>query len=414
MKILIADDDRSSRHLLQRQLEEWGHDVACAANGTEAWDLFTTYQFPVVISDWMMPGLDGLELIRRIRSSEFPGYVYTILLTAKTLKQDFLAGVEAGADDFLMKPVDRDELQARLRTCQRIVDLEHDLAERNQRLNAANQRMIGDLEAAARIQQALLPPSTAAAFPEAHFAWTFDPCDELGGDILNIFRLDEAHLGFYLLDVSGHGVPAALLSVSLSHLLSPGDGAASILTQTMDSGGDSAPTSPRDVADRLNRMFVSEDGAKQFFTFFYCILNTKSLELQYLSAGHPSALLLSDSDAVHLLKSTGPPIGMLEEADYVDQCVTLKPGDRLYLYSDGVIEAMHSERREQFGLERLTDAIRDAHTQPLDSTLSSVLDSVREWCGIAGPADDISCLAMEMAPAGLATTPKLRHNIRVR
>ncbi|SIO32587.1 His Kinase A (phospho-acceptor) domain-containing protein [Singulisphaera sp. GP187] len=129
MKILIADDDSVSRRLLQSYLEKWGYEVTVARDGAEAWRLFEAGHFPMVITDWMMPELDGPGLLRRIRSSLRPGYIYAILLTAKTQKQDLVEGMEAGADDFLTKPFDRDELRVRVRAGERIIHLEQNLRE---------------------------------------------------------------------------------------------------------------------------------------------------------------------------------------------------------------------------------------------------------------------------------------------
>ena len=129
MKILIADDDSVSRRLLQNYLQKWGYEVTAAQDGAEAWRLFEGGLFPMVITDWMMPGMDGSGLLRRIRASPRPGYVYAILLTAKSQKEDLVEGMEAGADDFLTKPFDRDELRVRLRAGERIIRLEHHLRE---------------------------------------------------------------------------------------------------------------------------------------------------------------------------------------------------------------------------------------------------------------------------------------------
>jgi signal transduction histidine kinase len=129
MKILIADDDSVSRHFLQYYLQKWGYEVTAAQDGAEAWRLFDGGLFPMVITDWMMPELDGPGLLRRIRASQHPGYVYAILLSARSQKEDLVEGMEAGADDFLTKPFDRDELRVRLRAGERIIRLEHHLRE---------------------------------------------------------------------------------------------------------------------------------------------------------------------------------------------------------------------------------------------------------------------------------------------
>ncbi len=137
MKVLVADDDPVSRRLLQNYLQKWGYDVAVTTNGAEAWRMFEQEEFQMVISDWMMPELDGLDLIRRIRQHPMDHYVYTILLTARSQKDDFVAGMDAGADDFVSKPFDQDELHVRLRAGERIVNLELALKKKYQAMRDA-------------------------------------------------------------------------------------------------------------------------------------------------------------------------------------------------------------------------------------------------------------------------------------
>lgn len=139
MKVLIADDDPVSRRLLQSHLQKWGYDVTVAVNGADAWQRFEAGDFPMVISDWMMPEVDGRELIRRIRASGRPNYVYTILLTSRSQKEDLVEGMDAGADDFVGKPFLTEELRVRLRAGERIVKLEQALAEQNRQLRAAQE-----------------------------------------------------------------------------------------------------------------------------------------------------------------------------------------------------------------------------------------------------------------------------------
>jgi signal transduction histidine kinase len=142
VKVLIADDEAVSRFRLKSFLEKWGHEVVTAGDGAAAWDLFGQGDFAVVITDWVMPEMDGLELIRHIRSCQRPGYVFIILLTAKVQKEDLIQGMEAGADDFIGKPFDQEELRVRLRAGERIVQLEKTLAEQNRALRQAQAAMI--------------------------------------------------------------------------------------------------------------------------------------------------------------------------------------------------------------------------------------------------------------------------------
>ncbi len=142
MRILIAEDEPMSRLLLQTHLQRWGYEVTAAHNGAEAWRLFQAGTYPLVISDWMMPEVDGPELVNRIRSSQRPGYVYIILLTAKVQKGDVVVGMEAGANDFVTKPFDVDELRVRVRAGERIVRLEQDLAEQNRVLRETQAALV--------------------------------------------------------------------------------------------------------------------------------------------------------------------------------------------------------------------------------------------------------------------------------
>jgi signal transduction histidine kinase len=189
MKILIAEDDPVSRRLLQSYLERWGHEVAAAPDGVEAWRLFESGEFPVIISDWMMPELDGVELIRRVRSCERPGYVYAILLTARAQKEDIVQGMEAGADDFLTKPFDRDELRVRLRAGERILQLEQSLAQQNRALREAQ---------AALVQSEKLASLGQLAAGMAHeinnpIAYVTNNLAVLQRDMLGVMRLLETY-----------------------------------------------------------------------------------------------------------------------------------------------------------------------------------------------------------------------------
>ncbi len=141
MRILIVEDDLISRKLLQKTLEEWGHEVIAAENGKEAWDIFQKEELKFVIADWMMPEMDGLTLCQKIRSSNNTGYVYFLLLTGKEKKEEVIEGMDAGADDYVVKPFDWDELKVRTRAGERILDLEKKLKEKNEALEDLNKRL---------------------------------------------------------------------------------------------------------------------------------------------------------------------------------------------------------------------------------------------------------------------------------
>ena len=142
LKVLMAEDSSTMRLLLREQLKEWGLDVIVAEDGAQAWELFKQHQMSLVLTDWIMPNVDGLELIRRIRAHPTEHYVYVILLTAKSEKEDLVHAMDAGADDFLVKPCDNQELRVRLREGTRILKLEQTLAEKNLAIRNAQAALV--------------------------------------------------------------------------------------------------------------------------------------------------------------------------------------------------------------------------------------------------------------------------------
>ncbi|MGF1578325.1 MAG: PP2C family protein-serine/threonine phosphatase [Gemmataceae bacterium] len=395
MKVLVAEDDRISRRMLVRDLVKWGHEVVSVENGQQAWQQYQETEFSIVLSDWMMPEMDGLELIRRIRESDREHYAFFILLTAKAQTEDIVEGMEAGADDFLTKPFDRTELRARLRAGERIIELERRLAERNKQLDEANQRMKRDLDAAATVQQSLLPTN----LPSIHgvrLGWKFRPCDELAGDFLNVFQLDDKHLGLYVADVSGHGVAASLLSVAISRVLTPELSESSLLIRPQgDSGARTGIVPPSEVAQELNRRFPMEKSGEKYFTISYATLNTQTRELVFSSAGHPPIIHLRAQGEPQLLKQKSFAIGWFPETVYPQGEILLEPGDRLFLYSDGLNEARNGSA-EQFSISRIMQCLAETREEPLEHSLSGLMQTIEAWCGASGPKDDLSLLGIEL------------------
>ncbi len=395
MKILVAEDDVMSQQLLLKLLQIWGHDVTLTADGAEAWEEYQREYYPIVISDWMMPKVDGVELIRRIRASEDHPYTYTVLLTAKSTTRELVEGMEAGADDFLGKPFDASELRCRVRAGERVIRLEQALAQRNTELAALNTRMSRDLEAAANIQRNMLP----RAFPDndvVAFAWNYEPCDELAGDTLNVLSLDERHIGLYVLDVSGHGVPSSLLSVTLHQLLAPSMQQSSLLKRPVDAPPGYELASPVEVAERLNHLFpLSDESGGLYFTLLYGVFDLDTRRLRYVQAGHPSPVHVAAGGAASVVEGGGLPIGFLDAAVFDEGVIDLAPGDRLYLYSDGIYEVSDAAG-ELFGQDRLTRVLSEARDESLADSLLTLVAGVREWGGASGLNDDISLLGLEI------------------
>jgi len=403
MRVLVVEDERITRLRIEAHLAEWGHEPVSCADGAEAWARFQREPCPLVITDWQMPAMDGLELIRRIRASTPDGsYVYAILLTARAEKRDVVKGMETGADDFVTKPFDKEELRVRVRAGERIIELERALGDRNQELEAANaritganRRMKGDLEAAARVQQTFLPRQLPD-LPGVGLAWSFSPCEELAGDMLNVHRLDDDHVGLWVADVCGHGVASALLSVTLSRVLANLAGSDSALIRCIDGSGACHAVAPAQVAQQLNQRFPWNPDAMQFFTFLYALLNVKTRELRYVSAGHPGPIRVPSDGDPAILPMTPPAVGIIPEAQFIEQRVSLDPGDRVYLYTDGITEAARGGG-EQFGELRLAQTLGEYRGVALTESVEKLVAAVSAWADAAKPADDLSVVAIEIA-----------------
>jgi len=392
MKILIVEDDRASALLLQSMLQRWGYEAVLASDGLQAWEILCEQDIRMVISDWMMPRMDGPELCRKIRRSRLPGYTYVILLTARGASESLVKGLGAGADDFVTKPFHHEELHARLRAGMRIIRLEADLDQRNRRLEDAYRTMRQDLEAAARMQRSLLPkPSTVLG--GCCFDWLFVPSSFVAGDILDYYPLNAHRIAFYLLDVAGHGVRAAMHSVALSRLLASAHGKDRNRPGSSPGLLDSQVPSPADVVRGLNARFETNGDANNYFTMIYGLIDTRDGSARIVQAGHPSPIHQSHR-GVRLVGNGGFAVGMLPDVDYEEFSLQLDPGDRLIVYSDGVVECKNAQA-EEFSEARLLDSVREQRGRNQAAVLAEVERRLEAWRGDHGFRDDMTMLAIE-------------------
>lgn len=396
MRILIAEDERITRASLERQLRNWGHDVTATEDGEAAWQQLTAAEFDLVISDWEMPRLAGVDLVRRIREAARGAYTYVILLTSRSDKSDIVRGIEAGADDYVAKPFDRDELRVRLLAGERIVRLERALSRQNAELRDANERIRFGLRAAARVQQSMLPKRNVIT-PHVRTAWTYVPTDELAGDAIGLHLIDDRYLAAYVLDVSGHGVPAALLSVSAMHALEPTPEATSLLrNMTPGDGTMGTVRNPGEVATALNRSFRAGENDGRYFTMVLCVLDTETGGLRISRAGHPPPIVLRRGrEPVEVPDAGGFPIALVDGAEYDDVTLQLQPGDRVCLYSDGVAEQTDPAGVEQFGDERLLEFLLKRDAAPAEQVVTEAVDELAAWAGSRTFADDVSLVIVE-------------------
>jgi sigma-B regulation protein RsbU (phosphoserine phosphatase) len=338
----------------------------------------------VVLLDLVMPDIDGLEVLRRLRADERFRELPIIVLSTKEEAAVKAEAFALGANDYLVKLPDRVELVARIRHHSRgyIALLERNLAFEELRISRAV--LAEDLASAARYVRSLLPQPGALAGIRAD--WRFIPSADLGGDAFGYHRLDDDHVAIYLLDVCGHGVGAALLSVSALNAVR---GEALPNTDFRDPGA---------VLTALNRAFPMERHNDMFFTIWYGVYDRRRRSLRWAGGGHPPALLIqpgSDTtvnQAPVLLDSENPLLGAIEGLDFSSRQVDVPPAATLYVFSDGTFEIPRPDG-SMGTLDRFCDLMA---SQPRggETVLDAVVEQTKALAGGGDLADDLSILAV--------------------
>ncbi len=341
--MLVVDDSKAQRRVLALQLQRWGYQVTEASSGEEALDVCRTTPFEMVLSDWMMPGMTGLEFCRQFKELPREGYGYFVLLTSKSEKTEVADGLEVGADDFLSKPVSFDELRARMRAGERILGMQRELVQKNRLIGATLDELQKlydsldrDLIEARKLQDGLMR-DRFRDYGGGTVSLLLKPSGHVGGDLVGSFAIDDQRLGLFSVDVSGHGVASAMMTARLAGLLSGGSPDQNIALKTgADGGRDAHP--PAVVAERLNRLMLEDLQVDQYFTIAYAEVNIATGAFALTQAGHPHPMVLRKGGKVEMLGEGGLPIGLIDGAIYAQTLGELRPGDRLILASDGMSE----------------------------------------------------------------------------
>ena len=331
-----------------------------------------------------MPDIDGLELVRRFRTDERFHDVPIIVLSTKEDPAVKAEAFSLGANDYIVKLPDRLELIARVRHHSRGYVA---LVERNEAfaaLQKSQQVLANDLATAAHYVRSLLPPPQSLGTIQAD--WRFIPSAGLGGDAFCYHDLDADHFAVYLLDVCGHGVGAALLSVSALNAIR-----SEALPQTdfQDPGA---------VLAALNKAFPMERQNDMFFTAWYGVFHRPSRRLRWAGGGHPPALLLPGGTAAPaMLDSGGPLIGAVEGLDFASDEITVPPGARLFVYSDGAFEIIRTDGTmwpfAEF-VSMLAGTEQDPAENPPSGRMDALLEHIRDLSGREDFHDDFSMVGL--------------------
>ena len=352
--VLVIDDDALILQSLQRLLEKRGYRVATATAALDGLQKATQLAPSVIICDWLLPGdTSGIDICNRIKQDPQLSTTAFLMMTSHTELANRVEALEAGADDLLLKPIETAELAARVKSGMRLHQL-------TQALRAQTQRLEAELAEAAAYVSSLLPKDTLVGVDSdadsgkaplsVAVSSRFISSQELGGDCFDHYWLDPDYLVMYLLDVSGHGLGAALLSTSVLNVLR---------SQSLPGVNFYRPES---VLKGLNEAFQMSDQNDKYFTIWYGVYNRVSRQLAYASAGHPPALLITPATRegaganLKRLRTPGLPIGMMADVTYQWQRCSVEKNSRLYIFSDGIYEiapaASHSQpAKELLGLD---------------------------------------------------------------
>jgi sigma-B regulation protein RsbU (phosphoserine phosphatase) len=374
--VLVVDDSRAQRHMLTMQLRRWGYRVSDSESALAALEICATQDVDIIISDWMMPGLTGLEFCRKFRDLGRERYGYFILLTSKSEKTEIADGLEAGADDFLAKPVSGNELRARLRAGERMLAMQAELLAKN------------------RIVARTLIRDRVRDYGWAKASLLLRNSGRVGGDLVGSFRVDEDRVAVYAIDVSGHGVASAMMTARLAGFLT---GASPDQNLAFQKGpdGSQALLPPHEVAERFNRLMLEEIQAEQYFTMVFAVADRVAGSLSLAQAGHPHPVLLRPSGQVVRLGQGGLPVGLLPDATYETCTIPIAPGDRLVFVSDGITECPCLSGAD-FGEDGLMGSITRSAQLAGTDLLEALVWDLGQAAGAPSFPDDVSGVVLDL------------------
>ena len=380
--ILLVDDEKLVRMVAKQRLGKLNHRMLEAENGREALDILRRENVDLVISDWMMPELDGPGLCEAIKQDDRFKSIHFILMTALDQPAQIAEGLRRGADDFLPKSASEQEILARVGAGLRDRQLRLDLEESYRVITEKQEQIDIELSSASEFVRSLLPVP-GEVVPGIRLAWEFLPSSQLGGDLFQVAQWGDDHLGIMILDMSGHGTGPALRAVSLAMWFK-----SEHIAQSFP-GYD-----PGEMVTRLNAENPMTDQG-DYFTIWVGVLQLSTRILRFATAGHPGSILVRNDAPSVVLGMKSWPTGFSPDEIYHTESITLVDKDRLYFFSDGIYEVLNADD-EIWGRDRLQKALEAVYTRPMKLGLKSLIHASRSWQADGIFGDDVALIGLEL------------------
>lgn len=371
-KILCIDDSRLNRAFVQKALTPLDFIVEEAETGQRGLEMLADSDYDLILLDIVMPEMDGFTFLKEFKKTEREDFIPIILMTALDDLKSKIKGLTTGADDYLLKPLNEEELIARVMSLLRLKKANAELFEKNQLIKR-------ELEAAKKIQQFIIPHDfSSIQYPRV--SGRYIPIEDIGGDFFDCYSLDDNRTAFLIADVTGHGIPAALtmtMSKMLFGIYAPRHQSTSELL--------------KDINYRLNGTMLDT----QYITAFYLIYNRDTSLLQYSNAGHTRALFYrSEKNQVLALDTFGFFLGIMDDVDYEEKSIYVEKGDRLVIYTDGITEAKN-RAGEEFGELSLAKFIKNSPDLHGAEFCDRLMNTVTGFIQDREVDDDIAFLNVE-------------------
>ena len=372
--LLVVDDSPVNIQVLVRILDGTGHRILVATNGRSALEVAERTRPDLILLDVMMPDLDGFEVCRAIKSNRATRDIVIIFLSALGEVEDKVAGLQLGAVDYITKPIQAEEVLARVSNHLAVQRLERELRKSRDELDQ-------ELASAAEMQRLILP-NPLPKIDGLSFAAHYETSRHVGGDYYDVVPLSDHECGILIADVSGHGAPSAIVMAMMRAVFHSFPG---------------RPVDPPSVLQFINQHFRFLWGSSMLATALYAVLDTRELRLEVACAGHLAPLML-DGDVVRPLECHGTiPLLLMNVPSIRSANHTLAPGVQLLFYTDGVTEREDVEGN-MYEVNRLSDAFRAACTLKPQALLQSLAADIARFAGGKEVTDDQTLLLLSVDP----------------